>query len=684
MRSVYETTPHHLWAGKPGARPHEPKEPLRVAFDADLIDFTARLPAEAGEAICQFELPHLCEARPHEDPTVEAWLLCWLDGIGGEVEEAVSLGNKEPPPLLTGAVYPGLAALAAEKPEVCPLLRGQLKEFDESLASWLRGWPAAEPLRDGLPKGPEPGHRWPRIAEFELELYAALALFRSQAGSSLPRSSEPLLVGNFCQMALGWIFKLDAVYGLSLLEQPERMLAAGACQHAGLSLLEWHVSQVSELLGVPYFRPEEQTLWRFARRWWLEGGGMSAGFPEQEASDAFSNALVWELLAANDQPQQPEAVADGPAVAAEGLSIESGAVQHESVAELGELGLGAASPELGAPTSGAADLPAESPEAMASGDAEAAPTGVGSCNADSQSHLCAAAGEVALQRQPSNGRRPSVEERPHSRLSQVNGACLVPGASFQRMKRAAGCPVEEIAGAVAPADLKQAQRPSGSLQVWNTASEAVIIGAGRQLLASDVPMSAARDGKYRLDLRVISGTEAESAHLLEIGVAAAPWRGCHFKPYGPGADRPQLSVPGFAAPPAPFFRIVPVTDVLIEGVRLSVEVDFHDKMVRLRNLPEVEGVEAVAPTPMAAWLQERSQLVAVEARPSGELDDPLFREQAQHLHELIDQGMLSSDLASAVLGDRGAQCVVGYGHPEVAEDYYYYVVVPAGMELELF
>jgi len=410
---------------------------------------------------------------------------------------------------------------------------------------------------------------------------------------------------------------------------------------------------------------------------------------------------VWELLKA---PQQPpaQAVEDMEPAGQAATTGDATAVAHACSEQEASLEADYTQPadELDEPedpglvpsTGKPADQPLEDPFVDADASCSADPLDLQGVEPGADpALLCGSAlpesdlaAEPAANGSPGNGAGAARHERPSSPLLQVNGSWLVPGRSFALVKRAPGCPVEEIAGPVPPESLKRIARPGGSLHVWNTAEEAIIIGAGRQMLASKVPMSCASDGKYRMDFRVLSGTEVESAHLLEVGVAAAPWLGAHFKPNGPGADRPQLALSGFAAPSSPFYRIVPLTDLLIEGVRLSVEVDFQEKMVRLRNVPEVEGVEEISPTPMAVWLRDRARLLAMNSRPSGELDDPLFREQAQHLHELIGHGALGTMLTNAVLNDGGAQCVIGSGMPEVAEEYYFYVVVPAGMELELF
>eukprot|EP00913_Durusdinium_trenchii_P033286 g31161.t1 len=61
---------------------------------------------------------------------------------------------------------------------------------------------------------------------------------------------------------------------------------------------------VDVLLQCPYFRPPEINLWRFARRWFVEGSGVAAedgSFDQvtankEDVDATFSKGLIWELL----------------------------------------------------------------------------------------------------------------------------------------------------------------------------------------------------------------------------------------------------------------------------------------------------------------------------------------------------------------------------------------------------
>merc|ERR1719181_1939346 len=115
---------------------------------------------------------------------------------------------------------------------------------------------------------------------------------------------------------------------------------------------------------------------------------------------------------------------------------------------------------------------------------------------------------------------------------------------------------------------------------------------------------------------------------------------------------------------------------------MAVEIDFDNRTATVRNLPVIEGMQvAPQPTPLGAWLDVRANHQVQMARPPGEQEDDLFREHAEHLHELIAEGKLRDDLADTVLGDGGARCVRGAGVPDEPEEYYFYIVVPSGMEV---
>jgi len=254
---------------------------------------------------------------------------------------------------------------------------------------------------------------------------------------------------------------------------------------------------------------------------------------------------------------------------------------------------------------------------------------------------------------------------------------FVPGNSFTRVTRFAD-PVMSMHDDPTSLHLSTSSDSDG-LRCWNAASESEVLGAGRQMIASRTPMSSA-GGIYRLDLRVVSGTDAETAHLFEVGIAADPAAGVQFKVCGPGAFRPLSE--GEATP---FYGLVSVLDSLLEGVRMAVEVDFDERIAMVRNIPAVDGVEvAPQPTPLAPWLDVRANHRVLLQRPPGEQEDDLFREHAEHLHELIAEGKLRDDLADTVLGDGGARCVRGAGVPDEPEEYYFYIVVPSGMEVEIY
>jgi hypothetical protein len=537
---------------------------------------------------------------------METWLARWVDGIEPEGIPGEELRQEESL-LFTGHTLLSLTSLANERPEVCPMLCSQLNNFENILAAWLREWPQAEPVRQGLPRRSEGMLcRAPTAEELELELHTALAFLRF----GVPQTSvalTPQLAAHFRQVALGWIFKLESVYGLSLSHQPERAAAAmataagatGGLEPWQLSLLNWDAAEVEQLLRCPFFRPQELSVWQFARRWQLEGFGVALANAELPTDDL----LVWELL----QPRTaPGGVAGGSDV----------------------LGQAAVEPSAGE-------------------DRVTSTTG---------------------------GPRRSDEEVGRAREEAV---VFISGSSFMRTAR---CLDPIMATHDEPAALHM--RPSldtGGLRCWNTAVESAVVGAGRQMISSDEPMSSA-GGLFRFDFRVVGGTEAEAAHLFEVGLAANPSAGVQLKVSGPGAFHPDDR--GEATS---YFSLVAVLDALLEGVRVAVEVDFGERLATVRNIPAVEGVDdQTQPTPLASWLEARARHQAMRARPPGEQEDSLFREQAAHLHELIAQGTLNEELTETVLSDAGARCLRGIVVPDVPEEYYFYVVVPAGMEIEIF
>lgn len=605
--SAYTTPSHHLWAS-PGIRVVDPLQKLTIDFDRLSLDFVVRLPRKVGEAISDFELPHLCPLRPHEDPHIEAWLARWVDGI--EPEGMTRESSFEESLLFTGHTLLGLTSLANERPEVCPMLRSQLENFESILAAWLREWPQAEPARDGLARTRE-GMLCsaPTAEELELELHTALAFLRS----GVPQTSVALssqLATHVKQVALGWTFKLESVYGLPLSHQPERAAAAaataanatGGLEPWQLSILSWDVVEVDQLLRCPFFRPQELSVWQFAQRWQLEGFGASSIDMEL----AIDDILVWELLPSRE-------------------SLGSISGEREPIGR--------------APVE-----PSEEEEGIAPSE---------------------------------GGQRQSLEEDIVVAAALSESVVFIPGSSFTIAPR---CFDPVMATHDDPASLHLSpSSTSGAMRCWNVANESQVVGAGRQMIASQIAASSA-GGLCRFDLRVLSGTEAESAHLFEVGLAANPAAGVQFKVSGPGAFHPDDT--GDATS---FFSLVSVLDALLEGVRIAVEVDFTARLATVRNIPAVEGMDTeTQPTPLAPWLDARARHLAMRQRPPGEQEDSLFREQATHLHELIAQGSLHEDLADTVLSDAGARCIRGVVEPETPEEYYFYVVVPAGMEIEIF
>jgi len=256
----------------------------------------------------------------------------------------------------------------------------------------------------------------------------------------------------------------------------------------------------------------------------------------------------------------------------------------------------------------------------------------------------------------------------------------ISGSSFQRMPRRSDCATAVFDD---PSALRVSEQPNGSsrLRCWNVAEEIQIVGAARQILFSSTPMH--RSGTFRMDFRVVGGVEAESAHYLEVGLCSEPAAGARLGAGESGIGRPRLHCEEVNG--EPFFRFVAVPELLLEGVRLVAEVDFDAEVVHLRNLPEAVGTSSVPPTPISSWLRSRDRMKALMERPHGESTCELFKHQAEHLHDLIDRGQLYGDLAQAVISDRSAGACVGRDvMPERFEDLHFYLVLPAGMEVEIF
>lgn len=274
-----------------------------------------------------------------------------------------------------------------------------------------------------------------------------------------------------------------------------------------------------------------------------------------------------------------------------------------------------------------------------------------------------------------------------SPLPPAGATVRVPAASFERIPRRKDCPTLAFDSPDAfRCQLQGDDGTAGPLRCRNAASEDQVLGASRQAIASRLPMPSGRGGRYRLDLRVMAGTESEAAAYLEVGLVAEPAAGVWFLAGQVGAGRPaSLGEGGAGAGGDPFLRLVPALDTIVEGVRLVVEVDFDEALVHIRNLPPVDGVPPPPPTPIAAWLAARAHSVVLRTRDPGELDCNLFREEALHLQDLINRGTLDGDLADSVLGDTGAQLQAAHRDwtPVVSENYHFYVVVPAGMEVDI-
>lgn len=650
--------PYHLWA-PPGHSALEQLDPLVVSFDVSCLDLVSPLPDKISHVIADFELQHLCDLRPHEDPRVEAWLCRWADGEGGDG-----------PIVLTASSAPALAELAAERPEVCPLLRKELTRFDAAVAAWLTSWPANDPWRKGLPRN---SSRWGGITpeEIEVELHSVLSLCRAAldaaamtavtGGVVVPSLSPAPVPPTWCQaaehfkeVAVGWIFKLESIYGLPLVDQPERMAVAesrGLAHDAfhgfqALSLLRWDASEMTELLRCPFFRPREDSLYNVLQRWASEGSGAAMG---AEALDAMSQALVTELL--------PEADLHS-ALRAPATNTDSPAGQDELLTAI-TAGAGMLEPGLGLSAYDAA-MPSE-----------------GSATAASSTHRSTDLLPADLSVLKDETPRAVAHLAPEKDLREAP-VRHVRGASFERVGRSLDATLQHFDNVDG---LGMEQYASGSLHCWNAAEEPQVLGQARHMISSREAMSS-RGGRFRFDFRVTSGVEAETAHLLEVGLASKPGAGVTFKVSGPGPLRP--TTPG-ASPEEvnPFFSIVSILDSVVEGVRVSVEADFDSREVRLRNVPPVPGMQDPAPIPLAAWLDARRGHVAAKARPAGELDDELFQKQAEFLHDLIDRGTLDGDLAGTVLGDEGAKCLRGAGAPQDPEAYHFFMVVPAGMEVEI-
>lgn len=541
-----------------------------VVFNPATLDLEADVLGPIAEDILDSELPHLCEVRPHEDPLVEAWLQRWVDG---EDAGADRLG------LEVRCLAP-LLQLAMERPELCPNFCGQLTEFERAVQDWLYSWPRIEPPRPGAKAAPGA----PTAEDLELELHGVLAMLRgevyalslSEEGRQLEMRQPSIALGgepadSFRSVAMGWVLKLDLLYGMHILQQPDRMAAAvGPAVSHGLSLTRWDVDQVEQLLACAFFRPDEDRLWKLAQQWLQESG---SGDEESEAR--LSQALAPDLLEKQDAGE---------------------------------------------------------------------------------------AGEEYQAAEPVRVRADSFEVVPR------HGSCTM--------------------AAFADSSALKVEQPEGSPAMrWkNAAQEDQILGASRQLLASKVLMAPASGGVFRMDLRVLSGADAEGAHLFEVGVAVERESGRTGVCFGPGGARAPGE--GSDEPDVPsFFPFFDARDILLEGVRLVLEVDVSGGVARVRNVPAV-AEDDDRHSSLVAWMQSRCKVAAKDVRPPGERDCHLFREHAHHLQDLVDRGRLDRELSAAVRADAGVQAVHAAGASAeifaAPESYCFYVVVPVGMEVEIF
>jgi hypothetical protein len=677
------------------------------------LDLSARLAEDLGEAIVQFELPALCELRPHEDPYVEDWLRRWADF---EDDGPITLELRS---------LVGLRQLAAERPEVCPLLRTAVSRFEEAASAWFTEWPRVEPWRKDRDAVVAPSS-----TDVELELHAVLSVARGLAGTTLQQGAS-----HFCQVAMGWIHKLDSVYGLSIPEQPTRIARLVDEEMSSLlSLLSWDTVQLVELLRCPFFRSDEHKLWSFAQAWCLVQGA-----PALE--DELTQSILWELLPATESVGDPGG-GGVDSTAPDAMSYDcpdrseetSAAYVDDMIQDVGSLedqmpgNAGAdgcangvaecveVDAESGRPTSEAYH------EALIDGSDPSASGGRRKDGGEEESSNVVAPYLVERESEGSSrnvlaavsapeitpGRAVAIadDSAPSNRVITV-----VNGQSFCRVARSRQCSTAayDESGSFAMGGrwfcnqqkVQAAQTAqASSLVCRNFAVEEQIIGASRQMIVSRTPMHQCEEGKYQLHLRLLSGADAEAAHLFEVGLVANPFEPVHFTAATLGAGRPLENGEGAR----PFFSLIDVPTTLIEGVRLVVEADFAQARVSLSNLPALDFAQAPSPVRLDNWLEQRGIYFAVRQGLTGELDCPLFREHATHLKDLIDEGRLDGPLADAVLSDAGVQCVLGAhsrgnatmsrdatqdlispgAAPKEKEEYHFYVVVPAGVEVEIF
>eukprot|EP00435_Cladocopium_sp_Y103_P071133 s1096_g36.t2 len=199
---------------------------------------------------------------------------------------------------------------------------------------------------------------------------------------------------------------------------------------------------------------------------------------------------------------------------------------------------------------------------------------------------------------------------------------------------------------------------------WNAALEEQVVGGSRQVLASSCPMRRG-EGTYRLDMRVNSSGDA--AFLLEVGLMVNPDDG-----ELPGKSQ-CLRESGIAlesarkSPSEPFFRILSLMDVLVEGVRLVVELDLKEDQVTLSNLEPGQQTRSGEAISIAPWLAERNRAqvmsrytlpLAIRATPchSHDMARAPAAKQARPKHWREALQLLAAQYGSSSLPDLRARC----------------------------
>ncbi|CAE7258015.1 RNF43, partial [Symbiodinium necroappetens] len=354
MGREFRPQPFHVLAG-PGLRTGER---LAVEFDAAILDLVAPVSKIQAESVVEFELclqdwgyrrlswrharaflPSAaaigveCGAETGEDsadfvvvlhacPALSLSILQWLmtSGLSSFPASDVTVRGQD------------IGLRSGMGDSIWRIASGLQSHGYEQIANivalvaWLEEWPPAEPHRQGLCVSS--GEISPEL--LELQLHSVLALL-GEGGLLAALSEHQAVVDGFRSVAIAWIFKLHSLYGLEILSQHERVTAKSASH---LSMLSWELFQVEELLQSPFFRPQEMSLWRFAKRWCVEGAGAPAFTEESEDAEgkvevlpspnkdeidgAFSKVLLWDLLPPNEELVVQFAAAQAAAPAVEG------------------------------------------------------------------------------------------------------------------------------------------------------------------------------------------------------------------------------------------------------------------------------------------------------------------------------------------------------------------------------